>query len=75
MGHIDTRRKLREIPLLSEFEDLLNLCTLSDEDKEILWLHYIQRRDFRFIAEKLGYSEKTIKDRHHEALKILSYVL
>lgn len=59
--HIDTRRKLKEIPLISDFESILNLCTLSDEDKEILRLHYIKQKDFRYIGDTLGFSEKTVK--------------
>ena len=73
--HLETRRKLREIPLVADFEAVLDLCTLSDTDKEILRLHYIQQQDFRCIGDRLGYCEKTIKDRHRAALKKLNYVL
>ena len=73
--HIETRRKLQEVPLVSEFEAILNLCTLSDEDKNILRMHYIQKKDFRYIADSLGYSEKTIKQRHKDAQRKISYAL
>ena len=73
--HIETRRKLQEVPLVSEFEAILKLCTLSDEDKNILRMHYIQKKDFRYIADSLGYSEKTIKQRHKDALRKISYAL
>ena len=73
--HIDTRRKLQEIPLISDFESILNLCTLSDEDKEILRLHYIKQKDFRYIGDTLGFSEKTVKDRHRKALRKISHAL
>lgn len=73
--HIETRRKLQEVPLVAEFEAILNLCTLSDEDKNILRMHYIQKKDFRYIADSLGYSEKTIKQRHKDALRKISYAL
>lgn len=73
--HIETRRKLKEIPLVSDFEDLLNVCTLSDEDKNILRMHYLQNKDFRFIGDSMGYSERTIKARHKAALKKLSNAL
>ncbi len=73
--HIDTRRRLKSIPLISDFNALLNLCTLSEEDKEILRLHYIQEKDFRYIGDRLGYSERTIKERHREALRKISHAL
>lgn len=73
--HIETRRKLQAVPLVSEFEAILNLCTLSDEDKNILRMHYIQKKDFRYIADTMGYSEKTIKQRHKDALRKISYAL
>lgn len=73
--HINTRRKLQEIPLVSDFEQVLDQCTLSDEDKEIIRLHYIQRKDFRWIGDRLGYAERTIKDRHRVALRKISYAL
>lgn len=73
--HVETRRKLQEIPLLSEFENVLSLCTLSEEDKMMLRMHYIQRKDFRYIGDMMGYSEKTIKEWHRNALRKISYVL
>lgn len=73
--HIETRRKLRDIPLVADFEHVLSLCTLDEEDKEILRLHYLHGKDFRFIGDKIGYSERTIKARHKRALKKLSNAL
>ena len=73
--HIETRRKLKDVSLVSDFEELLALCTLSDEDKVILRLHYLQDKAFRYIGDMLGYSERTIKARHKRALKKLSDAL
>lgn len=67
--HIETRRKLKDIYSIQNFEDLLESCILTEEDKTILRLHYLKGKDFRFIADELGYSESTIK-RHYK--KILS---
>ena len=52
-GHIETRRALKEIPLVSEFDAVLARCTLNDEDKAILRMHYVQRKDFRYIGDSL----------------------
>ena len=69
---IDTRKKLKDVPTVSRFDDLLEQLTLSDEDKEILRLHYLKGKDFRYIGDMLGYAEITIKKRHVKALKKLS---
>ena len=70
--HIETRRKLQDIPQVSRFDELLNMSTISEEDKQILRLHYLERKDFRYIGDTLGYAEVTIKKRHIKALKKLS---
>lgn len=69
--HIETRRKLRDISLVRDFNELLDLVTLSEEDKTILRLHYLEDKDFRYIGDTLGYAERTIKARHKRALKKL----
>lgn len=73
--HIETRKKVQEIADISSFNDLINRTTLSDIDKQILVLHYIQEKDFRFIGDMLGFSESTIKKRHKKILVKLSKVL
>ncbi len=73
--HIDTRNKIKDIADISSFTVLLNKSTLSDEDKQLLQLHYVQHKDFRYIGDMLGYSEQTIKRRHKKALIKLSKLL
>lgn len=70
--HLDTRRKLKDIPDISRFDDLLERSTLTDEDKELLRLHYLKGKDFCYIGDLLGYAETTIKKRHIKALAKLS---
>ena len=73
--HIETRNKLKGIASISSFTDLLNTSTLSDEDKILLQLHYLQGKDFRYIGDMLGYAESTIKHRHRKILAKLSQLL
>lgn len=73
--HIETRRKLQAVPLVSSFEEILASVTLSDEDKEILRRHYIKGQDFRLIGDSMGYAERTIKSRHKAALRKISAAL
>lgn len=73
--HIKTRTKIKEIASISSFNELLTASTLSDEDKEILRLHYLKDKDFRYIGDMFGYSESTIKKRHKKAIAKLSKLL
>lgn len=68
----ETRKRLKDIPSIVTFDALLEQSTLSDLDKEILRLHYLEEKDFRYIGDILGYAEVTIKKRHLKALKKLS---
>lgn len=68
----ETRKRLKDIPSIVTFDTLLEQSTLSDLDKEILRLHYLKEKDFRYIGDILGYAEVTIKKRHLKALKKLS---
>ena len=73
--HIETRNKLKGIADISSLTDLLNKSTISDDDKLLLRLHYLQGKDFRYIGDMLGYSESTIKQRHRRILKKISKIL
>lgn len=74
-AHIDARRKLKQVELVQDFEHLLSLCTLSEVDKEIMRMHYIHQKDFRYIGDMLGFSETAIKARHKEAVRKISKAL
>lgn len=73
--HIDTRRKLKEIPRKAYFDALLEQSTLSEEDKQILCLHYLEDKSLGYIADILGYAETTVKKRHRKALSKLNKLL
>ena len=49
-SHIKTRNTLKEIPLVETFEALLNKSMISDEEKELMRLHYIQKRIFVLLV-------------------------
>ena len=66
--NIETRKRLKDIPSIVTFDALLEQSTLSDLDKEILRLHDLKEKDFRYIGDTLGYAEVTIKKRHLKAL-------
>lgn len=49
--------------------ELLDSCTLSDEDKQIVKMYYLQNKSIGYIADILGYSESNIKKRHKQDIK------
>ncbi len=73
--HVETRKKLKSIPKVSTLVDLLDSCTLTDEDKEIIKMHYIQGKNLGYIADTLGYSESAIKKKHKKILSKLNKIL
>lgn len=73
--HIKTRHKVKDIGTPKEFEDILSGVILSDEDKQILRMHYIGKDLLMEIAMKLGYSERTVKRRHKSALRKIAKIL
>ena len=73
--HIETRNRLKEIVEIQTFSDLLDRCILSEEDRQIMELHYLRGKDLRYIADLLGYSEGTIKKKHRRILKKLKQIL
>lgn len=71
----NTRNKLKSIPKVATFMELLDSCTLSDEDKQIVKMYYLQNKSIGYIADILGYSESNIKKRHNKILNKLSKLI
>lgn len=64
----ETRNRLKNVCTVTEFEDILNQAMISDEDRELLIMHYKERKPLSLIADTLGLSEIAIKKRHHKIL-------
>ena len=74
-NHLQTRKHLRDIPRLADFEALINSATLSETDKQIIRLHYIEQKNFAYIGDALGFSEETIEEHHKRALKKIAQII
>lgn len=75
MNHIETRRKLQKICGVQEFEKILQQCILTEDEKIILRLHYLDGKSLAYIGDVLGFSECTIKMKHRKILKKLNNFL
>lgn len=73
--HIETRRKLKELSLVSEFEDILSKCMIHDDDKEILRMYYINGKSIGYISDIVGYTPREVIEKHRKALKKIAKAL
>lgn len=58
----ETRKKLKGISSVEEFRDILERTMLSEEEKQILLMHYKDKKSLTYIADELGMSEATVKE-------------
>lgn len=63
-----TRKRLKGIWSVEEFNDLLERTMLSTEEKQILILYYKEQKTLTYIADFLGMSEITVKRKHKKLL-------
>ena len=63
-----TRKKLKDISSVKEFNDLLERTMLSTEEKQILILYYKEQKTLIYIADFLGMSEITVKRKHKKVI-------
>lgn len=73
--HIKTRRKIENIDTITDFNDLINQLIISPEQKEMMRLHYVEDKNFNYIADVLGYSESSMKKWHTKILKKISKLI
>ena len=73
--HVQARAKVKGIPRVSTFNELLNECTLTQDEKTFMQMHYLEQKDFRFIGDTLGYTEVTMKRWHNRILRKLNKLL
>lgn len=63
------KRAILDLKTIDEYNNYMNNIKLSDEQRMIADMAFINGYDYRYIGDKLGYSERTIKAK---MLKILS---
>ena len=68
----ETRKHLKEIETIAEFESILNQIMLSKEEKQILNMIYKDKQTVSFIACELGMSESSVKSKHRKLLDKIS---
>ena len=67
-----TREKIKNIPTIKDFDDLLSQTMLNDDDIKIMEMIYKDRLPLGVIADRLCMSESTIKRKHKRILVKMS---
>lgn len=73
--HIMTRQKLKDIAEVKTFDDLLNRCVLTDDERHLMREHYLNGKSFVAISMEMGYSEDWVKHKHRKILKKIQKLL
>jgi RNA polymerase sigma factor (sigma-70 family) len=72
---MENKLKIKSINARKELNDLLDASILSDEEKEIVFLHYVKKKPLDWIADTLGISYAKIRRRHYQAITSLADML
>lgn len=67
-----TKNRLKDIKTKKEFLALIDGAKLTDEEKKIACMAFICGQGYAFIADSLGYSERTVKRKMRHILNILT---
>ena len=67
-----TKQQLKDIKTKQEFLNLLDEAMLTDEECLIAEMVFLKGQGYGFIADMLGYSERTVKAKMRKILNVLS---
>lgn len=73
--HIEVRKKIKSIGKKSTFDSLLEESTLDDKEKQLMRMHYLEKKDFGYIADVMGYSQPGIIKMHKRILSQLESLI
>lgn len=65
------KKALINIRTIEEYNSFMDKIKLSDEQRKIADMAFINGYDYRYIGDKLGYSERTIKAKMSKILSKL----
>lgn len=68
-NHKKIKSKLKSIGKKSTFNSVLEDSMLSEVEKQMMKMYYLEQKSFDFIADELGYSQAGILRMHKRALK------
>lgn len=70
-----TRNKLKEIPTKKELEDLVDKLILSDDERNIILMHYRDKKPLSYIADVIGITKSSVNKKHKSTLLKISKIM
>lgn len=72
---LETKRKLKSISIKQDMLDILDKVLLSERERQVAVMFYIEKKQMMDIADELMVSEPTVLKDHAKILDKLSEVL
>lgn len=66
--HIETKHKLKDIKSVRDFDALLEAVILTEDQKRMLRMIYVEHKTLDYVADNLSISLQTVKSWHRQAL-------
>lgn len=73
--HINIKHKVQSINKKSTFNEILEESMLDEKEKSLMRMYYVEKKDFDFIADTLGYSKAGILKMHKRILTKIESLL
>ena len=73
--HLEIKNKVKQIKRRSTFNELIEDCMLSDKEKQMLIMYYLENKTLDYIADEIGYSKAGIIKMHKRSLQKLESLL
>ena len=73
--HLEIKHKVKQIKRRSTFNEIIEDCMLSEKEKQMLKMYYIENKTLDYIADELGYSKAGIIKMHKRSLQKLESLL
>lgn len=73
--HMNIKHKVKGIQRRSLFNEILEDSMLSEKEKKMLTMYYLENKPLNYIADELGYSEAGIKKMHKRSLQKIEALL
>ena len=70
-----TRNKLKEIPTKKELEDLVDKLIISDDERDVILMHYRDKKPLSYIADIIGITKSSVNKKHKSALLKISKIM
>ena len=73
--HIEIKHKIKNINRKTDFNSLLEESMLSDVEKQMMNMYYVENKSINIIADELCYSPQGIIKMHKRILRRLESLL